>query len=974
FSVQVENDIPLVDAVSATGSSVVPDSLLLDETIASSLATGEVDVYGSGDTGVDNAPAGIDEPTSAGIGQSRTTTGTVRTWFTGSTVTMGADQSGNATVVFSLALALALGGTEVTSLATNLSVSDSSYTDATITLFNNNGVIEGRVGGSATDIAFTIELDGTTQSSTLAGLDSAQVVVTQYMALEHDQAGSTFDESLILEVVGQNAVLGVNLEVTATDADGDQVTDTATAVLANTGGGAISFGDDGPQAVVDANGDITTLTAGGIVYEDALPGGNLTSVIDQNVLVISGVATSGAGPLSLSALVNFGEDGAGDGGGFAFLDTNTVTSVMEAQGLSSGGTALTYTLTTGAGSQTLTAMAGTDTIFTLEVEGDGDWTFTLSGPIDHATGSGDASTNVGTAADPMESIDFSAIISVTDGDGDTATLADLFSGAAESPFAIQVQNDVPIAQDDVVVADRQALDYNVTVMLDLSGSMGEDPDGNGPYETRLELALDALTTLITTMRDESDSDSVTVSLLTFHSPGGGPTTELVFEGLNADDALAALAAAQSSFSPSGQTPYETAITALTQFLNDLYPGQTYSVPDATGNNTLVNLVYWLSDGRPVPSSQDIETSQVTAWETALSNKGFEGSYAVGIGSDITSDASAVSELNKIAYPNDNTTPGGPDDYTLLVTDESQLAQVLVDTIPIAATGDVFDTTTSNDSIGADGGYYDGGTELVVTLVESINPGGTGDTGDLITDADGSVTIDGQYGTLTIGRDGQFRYDFDDSNGSPDDNQFVDVFRYTITDADGDSVDRTLAIRVGDGQPYADGSPIVGDTDSNNLDDVLIGGGDDDLIIGGAGADTLSGNGGNDILIGGVGDDTLSGGSGDDILRGGMGEDTLTGGSGADSFVLAGDDPGVSDLITDFDATEDQLDLSQFFNSGTDAQAGTTLITDPGNSNLVTGVEIGGQTVASFTNPVDISGTGGIQVVVDDTGTPVTITA
>ena len=38
------------------------------------------------------------------------------------------------------------------------------------------------------------------------------------------------------------------------------------------------------------------------------------------------------------------------------------------------------------------------------------------------------------------------------------------------------------------------------------------------------------------------------------------------------------------------------------------------------------------------------------------------------------------------------------------------------------------------------------------------------------------------------------------------------------------------------------------------------------------------------------------------------------------------------------------------------------------------VVIGGQTVASFTSPVDISGTGGIQVVVDDTGTPVTITA
>ncbi|MCB9958480.1 MAG: hypothetical protein H6843_07765 [Rhodospirillaceae bacterium] len=980
FTIAVENDIPVVDAVSASGTSVVPDSLLLDETIASELATGEVDVYGPGDTGVDNAPANVDEPASDGIGQSRTTTGTVRSWFTGSTVSIGADQSGNATVVFSLALALALGGTEVTSLVTNLSVSDDSYTDASITLFNNNGVIEGRVGGSANDIAFTIELDGTTQASGLNGLDSAQVVVTQYMALEHDETGGTYDESLILSVVGQNATLGVRLDVTATDADGDQVTDSASAVLANASGGAISFDDDGPRAAVDANGNITTNTAGGMVYEDALPGGNLSSLVDADVTVISGTATSGSGLVSLSALVNFGEDGPGDGGGFAFVDTAQVVSVMEAQGLTSGGTDLTYSVSSGANSQTLTASAGANTIFTLEVEDDGDWTFTLSGPVDHATGSGDASTNLGSAANPMESIDFSAIVSVTDADGDTSTLADLFQGAADSPFAIQIQNDVPIAQDDVVVASRQSLDYNVTVMLDLSGSMGEDPDGNGPYDTRLELALDALTTLITTMRNESDSDSVTVSLLTFHSPGGTPTTDLVFEGLNANEALAALQAAQSSFVPNGQTPYETAINALTQFLNDLYPGQTYSVPDATGNNSLVNLVYWLSDGRPVPGDsgfndgQDIDPSQIPAWESALQNKGFEGSYAVGIGSDITGDPDAVSELNKIAYPNDNTTPGGPDDYTLLVTDESQLAQVLVDTIPIAAAGDVFDTTTANDNIGADGGFYDGGTELVVTQIESINPGGAGEIGNLITDADGSVTIEGQYGTLTIGRDGQFRYDFDDTNGSPDDFQFVDVFRYTITDADGDSVDRTLAIRVGEGNPYADGSPIVGDTDANNLDDVLIGGGDDDLIIGGQGADQLFGNGNNDILIGGEGDDILSGGAGEDILRGGRGEDTLTGGDDADRFVLAGDDTGVADLITDFDATEDTLDLSQFFNSGSDAQSGTTLLTDPGNSNLVTGVEIGGHTVASFTTPVDISGTGGIQVVVDDTGTPVTITA
>ena len=49
--------------------------------------------------------------------------------------------------------------------------------------------------------------------------------------------------------------------------------------------------------------------------------------------------------------------------------------------------------------------------------------------------------------------------------------------------------------------------------------------------------------------------------------------------------------------------------------------------------------------------------------------------------------------------------------------------------------------------------------------------------------------------------------------------------------------------------------------------------DDNLIIGGASADTLGGMGGNDILQGGGGDDLLRGGTGVDQLSGGTGNDT-----------------------------------------------------------------------------------------------------
>lgn len=70
--------------------------------------------------------------------------------------------------------------------------------------------------------------------------------------------------------------------------------------------------------------------------------------------------------------------------------------------------------------------------------------------------------------------------------------------------------------------------------------------------------------------------------------------------------------------------------------------------------------------------------------------------------------------------------------------------------------------------------------------------------------------------------------------------------------------------------------------------------------------TLHGSGADDLLIHhGAGD--LFGRGGDDILRDGAGGNRLTGGNGADLFVMTAD--GTADTITDFDITQDRLDLS-----------------------------------------------------------------
>ncbi|PSB12032.1 hypothetical protein C7B76_22600 [filamentous cyanobacterium CCP2] len=95
------------------------------------------------------------------------------------------------------------------------------------------------------------------------------------------------------------------------------------------------------------------------------------------------------------------------------------------------------------------------------------------------------------------------------------------------------------------------------------------------------------------------------------------------------------------------------------------------------------------------------------------------------------------------------------------------------------------------------------------------------------------------------------------------------------------------------------------------DDTLNGGLGHDTLRGGTGNDLLMGKRGNDVLFGGGGNDTLLGGRGNDVLVGGKGNDLMTGGLGRDRFVFRTAEDG-RNRITDFDPSEDLLDLQQIF--------------------------------------------------------------
>lgn len=73
-------------------------------------------------------------------------------------------------------------------------------------------------------------------------------------------------------------------------------------------------------------------------------------------------------------------------------------------------------------------------------------------------------------------------------------------------------------------------------------------------------------------------------------------------------------------------------------------------------------------------------------------------------------------------------------------------------------------------------------------------------------------------------------------------------------------------------------------------DLMIGGAGNDSLSGREGSDTLYGDNGNDSLIGGNGADFLRGGNGNDALFGGAGDDNVAGDQGSDIINLAdGDD-------------------------------------------------------------------------------------
>jgi T1SS-143 domain-containing protein len=510
----------------------------------------------------------------------------------------------------------------------------------------------------------------------------------------------------------------------------------------------------------------------------------------------------------------------------------------------------------------LTAMAIPDEgspreVFTLDFapNGNGDnygYTITLADNIDHP--------NAG--KDP---IDLTVGFTVADQDGSTAV----------GQFKVAIIDDAPLASSDqVAVVTVPIPNYNLVFVLDSSGSMGDNvpqPEGSTDTFTRMDILRQSVARLLDTY--ETEGNQFSISIVDFDT-----NSNLVFSGTSIADAKAFILDA-NNLVPEGRTNYEEAIGAGPNGAQGIL---TTNLADP-GLEGYTHQVYFISDGIPYPpaSQVPIGPNGENPWQDFVDQNGIEV-ISVGVGTALN--------VNQLALIEN----GGDDPIT--IADPNSLEAALQNTVPETKVGNVVSSGTV-DKLGADNAsavavmfvtasagfaaqYEAAGAEI---LPQS---GGTFSVTFAIAQDGTSLDIPLESGSnFSIDMDGA--YVFESAIGIPAGQEYV--FNYVLQDGDGDESTAPLTFTfIDEGQVL----PVV------SADDMGV---------------TIVGDGTAEVISGGVNNDVLEGGGGADTLNGGGGDDTLTGGSGADVFVVTGSD-GDEIHITDFDTTEDIVDLDMLFDA------------------------------------------------------------
>lgn len=640
--------------------------------------------------------------------------------------------------------------------------------------------------------------------------------------------------------------------------------------------------------------------------------------------------------------------------------SGTITVLVDGQQ-----TDVTLTLSEGAsGDSILTGTAANgEQLFTATLGKDGNWSMEQYEDFRVTDGTGEgsnqfelvfktedadgdvASTTVNV---PLEVVDQTPATDTSIGNGDdiiTITGGEGIAGtvAAGDSGGVEVQTTVQPGQD-----------YNISIMLDLSGSMA-DPLHSDTNTSRIEMAVDALKNFFETSLQNHDGD-ISLQLVGFGTDVLGTRTWTI-DG-DASDAekqrvydefasqLSAWQKDMNSWGYSQGTNYEAAMEKATEWFSDA-PAQ-----GGVAGNGGENLAFFISDGQPTYyydgtdwwGNPEVEgtgnySNQETVRQTLEAAQDLQNAgsgvkvNAIGIGTDTSLNENAQTILDLI----DNT--GGS---------EQNVARYPYQTRDS-------DKAWTNGTWRGDQPLVEGDSDLVNSeddLTAALVGGGVITSTDLADAGDDTIRAEHATSSTIIYGDvmntDRLRYELIQTTSIAaalvaagiDYGSGADVFQWLENAANAnalkgtkfegwthdDSVKYMLqhAEELGyetrvdaDGDFYlvkADGTVLNMDGSEAGIDlDSLTGrDGGDDVITGSSASDTIYGQEGHDTIYGGGGHDGLYGGTGDDLLVGDDKPENL------DDVTVE----GIKDL------TEDELD--DFIKSveGTD---------DDGNDQLFGGV-------------------------------------
>ncbi|ELA6606965.1 retention module-containing protein [Vibrio alginolyticus] len=612
---------------------------------------------------------------------------------------------------------------------------------------------------------------------------------------------------------------------------------------------------DFPIIATDFDGDTSTETLPVTIVDDKPTITDVDAIrVDEGDLATIG--SDGSDPISIDG--NFTTTQGSDGVVSYQLDT----AATPVDGLTSQGVAVTLAETAnGDGSYTYEATAGTDAVFTLTVNTDGSYNFTLQGPIDHATDSDELTLNFPIIATDFDGDTTTETIpvtivddkpTITDVDAITVDEDDLGTIGSDQTGPISIDGNFTTTQGSDRVVSYQ-LDASATPVAGLTSqgvavTLTETANGDGSFTYQATAGTESVFTL-TVNTDGSynftlegpidhavDSDELTLNFPIIATDFDGDTTNATIPVTIVDD-----------------KPVITDVDAITVDEDDLASiGSDQSNPiSIDGNFTTTQgsdrVVSYQLDASSTPV--DGLTSQglaVTLTETANS----DGSFTY----EATAGGNPVFTLTVNTDGSYNFTLEGPIDHAV-DSDELTLnfpiiatdfdGDTVTETIPVTIVDDV-PTITAVDALSVDeddlsgvgsdpGGdlFVEGaftttqGSDRVVSyqLDSTADPvAGLTSRGEAITlvetaNGDGSftyvATADGNpVFTLNVATDGTYDFTLQGpiDHAANSDSLTID-FPIIATDFDGDTTSATIPVTITDDSPIIDNVvPLAVDED------------------------------------------------------------------------------------------------------------------------------------------------------------------